>query len=235
MMNLFERTYGHVLGIMLLFLNPFKKAVITTECQVHQFINIQALQILKNDRYNREYEFLSPFITVINEGTRWADQDFKSSGHFYNPNLKKGLYGRKDAMSLAKEYYQAAVKKWDDRSFEQSLFYLGASLHLIQDMVVPQHANIRLLDDHRQYENFVKETYLHVNEFKAARGAYLLDSIEAYVRFNARLALKVHKRFKEIPGDDQRFYQVTKCILPLAERTTAGCMMMFSHDILNDV
>ncbi len=235
MMNLLERSYGRVLGIMLLFLNPFKKAVIKTECQVHQFINVQALQILKNDQYNREYEFFSPFIAVVNEGTVWADQDFKSSGHFYNPKIKKGLYGRKDAMSLAKEYYQTAIKKWDDRSFEQSLFYLGASLHLIQDMVVPQHANIRLLDDHRKYENFVKETYLHVDDFKVERGTYLLDSIEAYVRFNARLALKVHKRFKEIPEDDQKFYRVTQCILPLAERTTAGGMLMFYRDIFNNV
>ena len=33
--------------------------------------------------------------------------------------------------------------------------------------------------------------------------------------------------------DEERYYRVTKCSLPLAERTTAGCMLMFYKDILS--
>ena len=161
----------------------------------------------------------------------WADQDFKSSNHFYNLYKRKGLYGRKSAMDLGVEYYNKSIKLWKQGEFNQSLFYLGAALHIVQDMTIPQHANIRLLDSHRQYETFVKRTYQHVRDFQVERGAYLLDSIEEYIRFNARIALKVHKRFKRITDDERRYHLVTKCALPLAKKTTAGAMVMFYNDV----
>jgi len=134
-------------------------------------------------------------------------------------------------MELGLDYYSQSIIFWREGKFNESLFYLGAALHIIQDMTIPQHANIRLLDSHRQYETFVKRTYQYVNDFHVERGAYLLDSIEEYIRFNARIALKIHKRYKRIKDDEQRYYLVTKCGLPLAKKTTAGAMIMFYNDI----
>lgn len=232
-MNLFETTYGHILSTVLGIANPVKKRIIKTECEVHRIINVQALKILKNDGYAEEYVFFSSYISDIGQGAVWADQGFKSSNHFYNPYSKKGLYGRKSAMDLGVEYYNKSIKLWKHGEFNQSLFYLGAALHIIQDMTIPQHANIRLLDNHRQYETFVKRTYQHLRDFQAERGAYLLDSIEEYIRFNARIALKVHKRFKKVPDDERRYHLVTKCALPLAKKTTAGAMVMFYNDVFS--
>jgi len=115
--------------------------------------------------------------------------------------------------------------------FDKSFFYLGASLHLIQDVTIPQHVNIRLLEDHRQYENFVKKTFQSVNEFQAFQGAYLLSSIENYVKFNARIALKIYRKYRMIKDDESRYYHITHCTLPLAERTTAGAMVLFYSQI----
>lgn len=232
-MNLFETTYGHILSTVLGIANPVKKRIIKTECEVHRIINVQALKILKNDGYAEEYVFFSSYISDIGQGAVWADQDFKSSNHFYNPYKKKGLYGRKSAMDLGVEYYNKSIKLWHEGKFNKALFYLGAALHIVQDMTIPQHVNIRLLDNHRQYETFVKRTFNHVRDFQVERGAYLLDSIEEYIRFNARIALKVHKRFKRITDDERRFHMVTKCALPLAKKTTAGAMVMFYNDIFS--
>ncbi|NLZ91436.1 MAG: phospholipase [Clostridiales bacterium] len=232
-MSFFETTYGHILSIVLGIANPVKKRIIKTECEVHRIINIQALKILKNDGYAEEYVFFSSYISDIGQGAVWADQDFKSSNHFYNPYKKKGLYGRKSAMDLGVEYYNKSIKLWREGKFNRALFYLGAALHIVQDMTIPQHVNIRLLDNHRQYETFVKRTFNHVRDFQVERGAYLLDSIEEYIRFNARIALKVHKRFKRITDDERRFHMVTKCALPLAKKTTAGAMVMFYNDIFS--
>ena len=232
-MSFFETTYGHILSIVLGIANPVKKRIIKTECEVHRIINIQALKILKNDGYAEEYVFFSSYISDIGQGAVWADQDFKSSNHFYNPYKKKGLYGRKSAMDLGVEYYNKSIKLWHEGKFNKALFYLGAALHIVQDMTIPQHVNIRLLDNHRQYETFVKRTFNHVRDFQVERGAYLLDSIEEYIRFNARIALKVHKRFKRITDDERRFHMVTKCALPLAKKTTAGAMVMFYNDIFS--
>jgi len=133
---------------------------------------------------------------------------------------------------LAIDYYVRAIRYWKKSESEKSLFYLGAALHLIQDVTIPQHVNIRLLEDHRQFENFVKRTYQNVNAFQAYQGAYVLSNIENYMKFNARTALKIYKRFRNIKNDESRYYRITKCTLPLAERTTAGAMIMFYNRVM---
>ena len=179
-----------------------------------------------------EYIFFNRYILDINKGTVWADQDFKSSNHFYNPHKKKGLYGRKTALDLGINYYSQALSLWQNGEFNKSLFYLGAVLHIIQDMTIPQHANIRLLDNHRQYESYVKRTYEYLEDFQVKNGAYLLDTIEDYISFNARVAIKIYKKFNNISDNEKRFYRISKCALPLAKRTTAGAMIMFYNDVL---
>lgn len=88
----FEKIYQWILKSVFGFLNPFKKIIINTECQVHKHLNEKALIILKNDKYMNQYSFFNNFIEEINEGAVWADQDFKSSNHFYNPYKKKEDY-----------------------------------------------------------------------------------------------------------------------------------------------
>ncbi len=113
------------------------------------------------------------------------------------------------------------------------MFFLGAALHLVQDVTIPQHVNIRLLEDHRQFENFVKRTYQNVDAFQAYQKAYVMSTIENYIKFNARTALKVYKRFRTISDDESRYYRITRCTLPLAERTTAGALVMFYNNVVN--
>ncbi|MEW8973900.1 MAG: zinc dependent phospholipase C family protein [Tissierellaceae bacterium] len=231
-MNNFETTYDKVLEKILGFVNPVKKSIIKTQCQVHKSINISALNILKNDKYTKEYYFFNKYVEDLNEGTVWADQDFKSSNHFFNPYEKKGLYGRKNAMDLGLDYYENSLKSWKSKKYNESLFYLGATLHIIQDMTIPQHANIRLLDNHRQYETYIKSTYEHIKDFQVEKGAHILDSVEDYIRFNARVAMRIYKKFKSIPNEREKFYKIAKCGLPLAKKTTAGAMVLFYNEIL---
>lgn len=230
-MKLVERSYDYFLNLVFGVTNPVKKSIIQTQCEVHKFINVHALQVLRNDKREKEYNFFLSYIKEINKGAVWADQDFKSTHHFYNPYKRKGLYGRKNAMELVVEYYDHTLERWRAGNFNKSMFYFGAALHLIHDMSIPQHANIKLLDDHRQYENFVKRSYQYVQEFRAEKGAYLLDSIEKYIKFNARIALKIHKRFKSVVEDEERYYLISKCNLPLCQKTTAGAMVMLYQDL----
>jgi phospholipase C len=113
------------------------------------------------------------------------------------------------------------------------MFFLGAALHLVQDVTIPQHVNIRLLEDHRQFEYFVKRTYQNVDAFQAYQKAYVMSTIENYIKFNARTALKIYKRFRNISDDESKYYRITRCTLPLAERTTAGALVMFYNNIVN--
>ena len=228
-----ETIYNKFLTIIFRAINPIKKSIIKTQCEVHKSINIDALNILKNDKYLKEYNFFNNYIEDINKGAVWADQNLKSSNHFYNPHKKRGLFGRKNALDLGNSYYSLALTLWEKEKFNKSLFYLGATLHIIQDMTIPQHANIRLLDNHRQYELYIKSIYNHTNDFEVKKGAYLLSSVKDYIRFNARVAIKIYNKFKDIPNNKNKFYRTAKCALPLAKRTTAGAMIMFYNDIFS--
>lgn len=222
-----ESTYSYLLTKILTLIDPVKKSIKKTECLVHVYINNKALNVLLNDGYIKEFNLFNSFITSLNKGVVWADQDFKSANHFYHPVKKRGLYGRKNAMELALEYHDKALKYWSMKKYKKSMFYFGATLHLIQDMTVPQHANIKLLDNHHQYEKYVSKSYDNIKEFKINSGAYILDSVEDYIRFNSRVALKIYRKFKHIKDDDERFYRTTRCSLPLATRTTAGALALF--------
>ncbi|MCR4436056.1 MAG: zinc dependent phospholipase C family protein [Clostridiales bacterium] len=227
-----ERTYGKFLRCMCAAVNPFKNAVKVTECEVHKFINRQAVEILKNDKFQDAYHFFSDYLPRLNAGVVWADQDLKSMGHFYNPYRGRGLYGNNNAASLALEYYRRALYYWKQELIDSSMFYLGASLHLVQDMTVPQHANIRLLGSHKKYENFIKRMYLKIPCFTAESGGYYhMRCIEEAIACNARNAIKIYSRLKKMEDEEKRFYTITKFILPLAQRTTAGCLMMFYRDV----
>ena len=230
-MQEFELTYDKLLGRLFSLVNPIKKTIIKTKCEVHKFINVHGLKILKNDKYFKERSFFSHYIEDINNGAIWTDQDFKSSNHFYDSSKNRGMYGRKSAMDVGVEYYEKAIDLWKEDKDSQSMFYFGAALHIIQDMTVPQHINIRLLDHHRQYENYIKKTYRYMDIFRVDSGAHLLKSYKDYIEFNARVSKRIYKKFKHIKDSDERYYSLAKCGLPLAERTTAGAMVIFYKEI----
>ncbi len=231
-MDFIEKTYSSILTFCLYILNPFKKIFISTECKIHKLINLQAIKILMNDNYIKAFEFYGENISSINFGAYWADQDFKSSFHLYNPNTNKGLYGRKNAMDITVEYYNKAVNLWRDNKKSRSMIYLGAALHIVQDMTIPQHANVRLLDNHRQYEQFIKKTYFNISEFRAEKGTYKFNSIYDYIKFNSTCALNIYKETKNINEKELKYYTIAQNTLPLAQKTTAGCMLMFYNNVV---
>lgn len=233
-MKSFEKLYGKALKKALKFINPFKKVVIKTECQVHKFITIHSIKILKKYGYESEYKLFTYHIKYLNEGVVWADQDFKSINHFYNPTKKRGLFGNDNSLMLTQEYYDKAKKYWNDNKKQKAMFYLGACVHIIQDLTIPQHVNIRLLDNHRQYENFVKLTYSIVREYKSKHKPIVFSSVEEYVEYNSNTALKIYKKTRHIKDNKKRFYKVTLNSLPLAQRSTAGLLLTFLKDVKYD-
>lgn len=231
----FEKYYGKFLRRFLKIINPVKKLIITTDCEVHKFNNYHGLKLLKQYGYENEYEFLKPYLEDINAGSVWADQDFRSIAHFYNPNIERGLFGNNHSLALTKDYYDNALKYWKEGSKDKSMFYLGACVHIIQDLTISQHVKVRLLDEHRQYENYVKYTHDLVKEYIANKPPILLDSPEKYIRYNAIRAIRIDKRFKKIPTRKLRFYNKTLYSLPLAQRTTAGCFILFLKDLKKEL
>lgn len=230
-MGIIERSYSTVLVKLFRLANPIKKKIIKTECEVHKFINNQGLLILKNDGYMSAYNLLSMYINQINAGAVWADQDFKSANHFYNPDKKRGLYGRSNAYREYMLFYTKAINKYYGGKVESAMFYLGAACHLAQDLTVPQHANIRLMNSHRRYEKWVIRAYKKHDLFKVSKGGIYLNSPIEYIDYNSKRAISTYMDYKHEVDTEKRFYDITSIILLIAQKTTAGLMMNFYRDI----
>ncbi|WP_455539984.1 zinc dependent phospholipase C family protein [Terrisporobacter sp.] len=228
----FERVCGKLISQAFKVINPIKKKIITTDCEVHLFIQNSAIDVLEEEGYDKQVQFYKNYKSYIDEGLVWADQDFKSYFHFYNPTDKKGMYGHSaNAMTLANSYYKSALYFISKDDYENGMAYFGAMCHLIQDVTIPQHAKRRLLDNHRQFEKYVKLNYKRVKKFKTKEGPLLYKNVSDYINFNSRSALNFDHMYKNIAKNKTKFYLVAYNALNLSQRSTAGCMLMFYDDL----
>ncbi len=229
-----EKAYASALTKTFKAINPIKKSIITTDCEVHLFIQENALETLKNYNYDEEYKFFLEYMEYINKGLVWADQDFKSYHHFYNPKQKKGMYGyEENALTTAIKYYNKSLKYFVLEKYEESMFFFGAACHIIQDLTIPQHAKGKLFDNHRQFEVYVKYNYRKIKKFKSHEGPILLNSIEGYADHNSTQALKFDHLYQNIRDTKTKFYLTAIKSMNLAQRSSAGCMIMFFKDLSN--
>lgn len=228
-----ENCYAAALSSTFKVVNPIKKSVIKTDCEVHLFIQENALEILKNEGYIKEYNLFKAYLPAINSGLVWADQDFKSYHHFYNPRQQRGKFGYdENAMTVAKSYYNRALKYYAAKNYDKSMFYFGAACHIIQDLTIPQHAKGKLLDNHRQFEVYVKENYRKIKRFRAHYTPIIFNCIEEHVDHNAMSALNIDYMYSNVSDTTTRFYLTAVKAITLAQRSSAGCMIMFYENLL---
>ena len=229
-----ENAYAKALTGTFKAVNPIKKSIIKTDCKIHLYINEDALNILNLYGYKSEYGLFLRHIHHVNRGLIWADQDFKSYHHFYNPKERKGMYGYEDnALTVSKNYYSKALKYAQTKEYSKSMFYFGAACHIIQDLTIPQHAKGKLFDNHRQFEIYVRLNYKKIEKLKSKESPIILSDIESYADYNSTYALTVDHMYKDISDAKARFYLTALKAVPLAQRTSAGCMIMFYRDLKN--
>jgi phospholipase C len=232
-MNTVEKTYGKMFKTVLWAANPFKKAFKKTLCEVHVFINEQSIEILKNDGFYDAYRFYSENKKCLNDGVVWADQDFKSREHFYNPYTHRGLYGCKSSKQRFEKYYGCALVHWDCGDRDKALFYLGAAVHLVQDSTIPQHGSIRLLKGHRKYEQWIHKVHDNFLPYSVSKGGIYYSNPLLYIEKNAMEAITAYIKYSLIRKPSERFYRIADRTFPLAQKTTAGCLLNF-YNRIND-
>ncbi|WP_138206083.1 zinc dependent phospholipase C family protein [Haloimpatiens lingqiaonensis] len=225
-----ERTYGSTLKGIMFAVNPIKKKVLKTHCTVHKFINLKAINILKINGYQEEYDFFKQNARTINEGVVWADQDFKSSNHFYHVVKGKGLYGFSDALTECKKYYSNSLKYLKENNIKKSLFYLGAACHLIQDATVPQHVNNKLLKSHRKFEIWIISKLMSDYSFEEEKSLKKFSYIEEYIKNNAVFADNTYREFKNIENLEERYDKISRKIISEAQKTTAGFLLDYYEE-----
>jgi phospholipase C len=226
-----ENTYGMALRGVMQAVNPIKKKIIKTHCTIHKFINMQAVQILRNEGYIKEYEFFKENIKPLNEGVTWADQDFKSSNHFYHFSRGKGLYGFSDALTECKRYYSKSLAYMKLGEIDKAMFFLGAACHLVQDMTVPHHVNNNLLNSHRQFETWIIKRFMSDYTFLIDKGILRYKTIDDYIKSNALIANNVYLKFMTVADREERYGKIAAAIIKEAQNSTAGFLLDYYESI----
>ncbi|CAM2825328.1 zinc dependent phospholipase C family protein [Hathewaya histolytica] len=226
----FESAYGVTANKAFKVVNPIKKKLVRTPCIVHQFINEQALEILKLEDYDEVYLFYKELLHFLNQGAVWADQDFKSINHFFHYTEYKGLYGFSDALTLCLEYYNLSREKLDSDDLYDSIFYLGAACHLIQDSTVPHHVSNKLLKQHRHFEQWIIYKVVYEEKFRHLDGIIKCESLESCIKENAKMAYDTYLKCNNIYNIDERYDKVASSIIMRAKSTTAGVLLKFYEE-----
>lgn len=222
-----EATYGKTLRGIMFAVNPVKKVIINTHCMAHKYINNKAIDLLKKEGFLQEYKCYNRYIKELNEGVTWADQDFKSSNHFYHFGTGKGLYGFSNALDECKKYYNKANIYLELGDIKKAMFFFGAACHLMQDSTVPQHANNKLLKHHRKFELWIISKIAMGHHFEVVKGIKTYKSIDEYIKNNALMANKTYLKYVNTRNIDERYMKVASAIIQEAQITTAGFMLDF--------
>ncbi|MFU0825223.1 zinc dependent phospholipase C family protein [Clostridium sp.] len=230
-----EKLYGKTVRRFMRIINPVKKIIISTQCMTHKYINNKALELLKNQGYVRQYKCYSIYIDSINDGVVWADQDFKSTNHFYHLTEKRGLYGFSNLLDECRYYHTLSFRYLEHGDVAMSMFYLGAACHLIQDATVPHHVNNRLLRSHRKFELFIIKNVALGHSFETKQNIKRYDNLEDYIENNALLANSAYLKFRNIQNRDERYMKVASMIIQEAQITTAGFMLDFYEKLRDKI
>ena len=107
------------------------------------------------------------------------------------------------------------------------MFYLGAAVHLVQDATIPQHGSVKLLKSHRKYEQWIHKVHDDFLHYSVSEGGIYLENPFEYIDKNAKEALEAYTKYSLIRNPSEKFFRIANRTFPLAQKTTAGCLMNF--------
>lgn len=131
-------------------------------CFTHKFCNMQTVALLQQFSDKRTAAMVQKNMEYIQNGVVWADLNFKNIMHFYDPFKNKGLWKFSPAVVSFEFYLDKAERFLKKRNMDKSFFYLGAAIHLLQDMSVPHHVSGDLFNGHKKFEEWVQ---LNLHQF----------------------------------------------------------------------
>jgi len=195
----------------------------------HTFCNRQALAILYNDGLIKEAELIHKNLHYVNQGSCWADRGWKCLAHYLHPDNGRGLGPWPDAAQEGKNYFETAICSWKQGKKTRSFFYLGASLHLLQDVCVPHHAKGIAFKGHQSFEKWAKKNR-HYYQIKA-NGLYKKAEIKPEEWFYNNACIAKNYYYSLSIKDKDVLHYTVGILLPLAQKTTAGFINYFFQNV----
>jgi phospholipase C len=216
------------LHIMLAIVSPLQ-CFLDKPGLTHEFCNLQALAIIKNDGLRQCSDILTKYTAELNLGVLWADKDWKNVHHYFEPSSRRGLWHSAHALDNFAMYYQLALQFAKQYNVKKAAFFLGAAAHLLQDVCVPHHARAKLFNGHKQYEGWVQANY---TKYAILTDGIYCSEVNSLINNNACVAADFFD-WVRYEGDDTHYNRSTAILLPLAQRTTAGLFYAFIKENQN--
>ncbi len=215
----------NVTKLLLTAASPIQKLVNDIPSNTHIFLNHQAIKILANDGYCSIARYLNKHIEKINQGVIWADKNWKNVAHYFNPQKNRGIWPWPDARDECRIYFSQSLKYWQQGLLEKCMFYLGAAVHIVQDMSNPFHARSMPFCGHTGYERWVQ---CHCHEYAVNDGGFYqaAKSPQEWVESNAKTSWRYYPDVCNQHSAEQ-YHKVTAILLPKAQRSTAGFFHWF--------
>lgn len=196
--------------------------------ETHLFLNSQALKILINDDRIDACRIIERYRSILDTGNLWADKGWKCFAHYYRPDNGKGFIPWISAVTEGLNFFNASLYKWRKGMYQESMFYLGAATHIVQDVCVPHHAMGIAFNGHRKFELWALEN----------KGCFKLERGNSYDKFKCiseliRNNANISKNFYYDVSDDYtpNYASAGRELLFLAQRTTANIFDLFTKII----
>jgi Zinc dependent phospholipase C. len=192
---------------------------------VHSYCNQAATEILAADGWKEQNRILSAYLDEINAGSAWADTGWKNVAHFYDPVTSQGLRGWNNAVEEFLGYFNLARSYMKQRHLNEAFFYLGAAVHLVQDMCVPFHSRKVVFAGHHNYEKWAEN---HVEDYLVFSNGIYNDNMKNpgdWITTNAQASYDLFSLVKS--SSNKGYHLVTAAMLPYTQRTSAGFFHYF--------
>ncbi len=222
-MAMYERIIGQALGkvtkLLLASAGPLQY-FIDSPGVTHVHCLEQAYIALKQDGKEDVTTLFKAYHETLTKGLYWADWGWKNVNHFYSHPDKQRIIVWPGATGECQYYFNRAFNLFP-HNIDKGMFFLGAALHLVQDMCVPHHSLGILFDGHKEFETWATENW---DRFPAERGSYLPYSHPAqWIDHNASASGSLYSLVSLDEGCSEESYKkAAEVLIPLTIATSAG-------------
>ncbi len=222
-MDRYERIVGQTLGKMTkLLLAPVGplQYFLDSPGVTHVHCLDQAYIALENDGKKNVATLFKAHHSTLKKGLFWADRGWKNVNHFYSQPGKQGIIRWPGATTECQYYFNKAFASFP-KNVNKGMFFLGAALHLVQDMCVPHHSLGIVFDGHKEFETWATRNW---HKFPVESGMYLPFAHPAqWIDNNACVSGPLYPLVSLDGGCTEASYEkAAKILIPLTIATTAG-------------
>lgn len=213
------QTLNIVSKVLLAPVGPFQP-FLDAPSKTHVHCLQQAYDVLCQDGKEDVAIYFRSYDAWLKKGLLWADRGWKNICHYFPNSVHWGL--RWPGADAECQYYFQKALTVCQKDVPKGMFYLGAALHLVQDMCVPHHAKGAVFDGHQEFERWAEN---NLNSFTARQsGLYMpFAHPSQWIRHNAAKSSAYYPLVSRERGcSEGSYFEAARTLLPLTVYTTAG-------------